>query len=121
MEEVIFIDPNGNIIQYDNICSHVGVAAKLISENEELKQRYQESGCRVPNMFLMVYEGYIAVSVDPIYGMNLTVNSERLTDIQKEIVRNYLISGARLSTINEETVNALMKGRHEKQKKLDPK
>ena len=72
MEEVIFIDPNGNIIQYDNICSHVGVAAKLISENEELKQRYQESGCRVPNMFLMVYEGYIAVSVDPIYGMNLT-------------------------------------------------
>ena len=53
MEEVIFIDPNGNIIQYDNICSHVGVAAKLISENEELKQRYQESGCRVPNMFLI--------------------------------------------------------------------
>ena len=114
MEEVIFIDPKGNIIQYDNICSHAGIAEKLIEENEELKQKFEESGCSIPYVFLMVDEGYLAVNVDPVYGMTLTANVENLTDIQRSILNNYLIAGAKLSSIDLETAKKIIQSRNKK-------
>ena len=114
MEEVIFIDPKGNIIQHKEICSHVGLAKKLIDENEELKAIYIEEGSPRADFFLIVYAGYLSVSVDPIYGMNLTVNVERITDVQKEIVNNYLISGAKISLVDKETIDTILTGRHRK-------
>ena len=57
MEEVIFIDPNGNIIQDKEICSHIGLAKKLIDENKELKERYINDGSPKADLYLIVYEG----------------------------------------------------------------
>ena len=114
MEEVIFIDPNGNIIQDKEICSHIGLAKKLIDENEELKERYINDGSPKADLYLIVYEGYLSVSVDPIYGMNLTVNTEKISDTQREIVNNYLISGAKISVVDKETQDEILYGRHRK-------
>ena len=116
MEEVIFIDPDGNIIQYNEICSHIGLAVRLINENEELKQRYIDAGCPMANLYLIIYEGYISVSIDPVYGMNLTANNQRITNIQREIMNNYLICGAKLSLMDEESENIFDKGRHSNQR-----
>ena len=100
MEEVIFIDLEGNIIEYNEICSHIGLSSKLISENEILKKLFIESGYKRPDLFLINEIGYISVSVDPNYGIRLIANSEKINSIQKEIIKNYLLDGGKISYID---------------------
>ena len=46
--------------------------------------------------------------------MNLTVNTEKISDTQREIVNNYLISGAKISVVDKETQDEILYGRHRK-------
>lgn len=112
MEEVIFIDLKGNIIQYDEICSHIGLATKLVSENQELSKAFKESGYKRADLFLINYIGYISVSVDPIYGISLVVNNNKITDIQREILFNYGRAGAKITFLDKDIGQDSMVGRH---------
>ena len=105
MEEVIFIDSNGNIKQDRDICSHIALAMKLIENDEELKQKYQSSNIKRYDLFLIQNMGYISVSVDSVYGIKLIVNNKCLTDTQRLIMNNYLKAGAKLTLTEPEIDN----------------
>lgn len=109
MEEVIYIDLDGNIIQYKNICSHIGLALKLIDENKELKYKFINSNNPRADLFIINDIGYISVSIDPIYGISMIANKKMLTDIQRTILNNYLICGAKLSLIESENNHRYIK------------
>ena len=113
-EEVIFIDSNGNIIQYNEICSHIGLASKIISEDEHLKELFKNSKSKRTDIFLIYELGYISVSVDPVYGIYLIANYEKLTEIQRKIVLNYGISGAKMTLLNCDIEQDTMTNRHKK-------
>lgn len=112
MEEIIFIDLEGNIIQYKEICSHIGLAVKLITENEKLKELYNKSGYIRADLFLINEIGYMSVSVDPVFGINIVVNNDIITDIQRKILMNYGIAGAKISFLDQDIGQDTMGGRH---------
>ena len=107
-----FIDLDGNIIQYDEICSHIGLASKLVSENETLKELFINSNCKRPDLFLINEIGYISVSVDPVFGISLIANNQKLTDIQRTILMNYGRSGAKITFIDQNIKQNSVNGRH---------
>lgn len=112
MEEVIFIDLEGNIIQYNEICSHVGLASKIIAENEELKEKFTNSDCKRTDLFLINEVGYISVSVDPVFGISLIANNDKITDIQRKIMMNYGIAGAKITLLDQDIGQDTLNGRH---------
>jgi len=102
MGEVFFIDLEGNEIQYKDISSHVGLSAKLISENIDLKKKFIESGYKRPDLFLINEIGYISVSNDSTYGTRIVANSSKITDAQNKIIRGYLLEGGKIHYIDPE-------------------
>lgn len=98
---MIFIDLDGNIIQYGDMCSHIGLANKLINENDALKDKYINSSYSRADLFLINDIGYISVSIDPIYGIRIIVNDKKINNIQRLIMNNYLKIGAKISFIEQ--------------------
>ena len=111
-EEVIFIDLDGNIVQYNEICSHVGLASKIISEDEHLKELFTNGDNKRVDLFLINEIGYISVSVDPVYGISLIANNQKITDIQRKILTNYGIAGAKITLLDQDIGQDSLNGRH---------
>lgn len=112
MGEVFFIDLDGNEIQFSAINSHIGLSAKLISENEDLKKQFIESGYKRPDLFLINEIGYISVSIDSIFGTRIVANSEKITDAQMKSIRGYLIEGGKIDYIDPTPDDFQFEGRH---------
>ena len=87
MEEVFFIDENGNKISCDNISSHIGLA-NLIMEKADLKTEFEQSGKYNPIEFLIENKGYLAISYSDIYR-KVTYDSEFISEKQKRLIQYY--------------------------------
>ena len=54
----------------------------------------------------------MSVSVDPVFGINIVVNNDIITDIQRKILMNYGIAGAKISFLDQDIGQDTMGGRH---------
>lgn len=91
MEEVFFIDENGNKISCENISSHIGLA-NLIIEKKDLKKEFEQSGKYSPTEFLIENKGYIAISDIDTYR-KVTYDSEFTSEKQKRLIQYYSEEG----------------------------
>ncbi len=91
MEEVFFIDKDGNKISCENISSHIGLA-NLIIEKKDLKKEFEQSGKNNPIEFLIENKGYIAISNSGIYR-KVTYDSEFVSEKQRRCIQYYAEEG----------------------------
>jgi len=102
MEEVFFIDLNGNIISDDHISSHIGLSKKIVQNDEYLKEKFIESGYDKEDIFLLEYIGYTLGSGMP-YNRFLIINKEKTTKKQKETQFRFVQEGYAFHFTDEET------------------
>ena len=87
IEEVFFIDRNGNKISSDNISSHIGLAQEILKQNQVVNNQFLKSGIKDPVEFL-VSRGYIKISEIRWYKV-CQYSSSQITEVQREYVNYY--------------------------------
>ena len=96
IDEAFFIDENGNKISSEEISSHIGLALRILEENEELKKEFEKSGKANPVEFLISNKGYMAGGTMGVYK-SITYKSSSITDKQRRLLGYYYEEGYRLN------------------------
>lgn len=92
IEDVFFIDKDGNKISDEHISSHIGLAYTMIEKDEELKKEFENSGERNPLIYLIINKGYMTFSEMGSYR-KVVCNSRIMTEKQKDMMEAYKRSG----------------------------
>ncbi len=92
MNEVFFVDLDGNILDDDNISSHIGLAKKIVGSNIRLLKEFQNSNYKREDMFLIMEKGYCAAS-NEYNNRFLLINKEKSTKKQKEVLYRFVQDG----------------------------
>ena len=88
MEGAFFMDSNGNMISCDTISSHIGLANKLLEEDEQLREEFKNSKRKDIIDFLILDKGYVKVS-NIGYYRNIVYHSGKISQRQRELVYYY--------------------------------
>ena len=99
MEGVYFIDKEGNVIHCDTIESHIALANLIIEQNSRFKEEFNKCGMRDPVDFLVERKGYMKVRNHGYYRRGITFDSQKLSDIQRQVIRNYHEEGYRMDDV----------------------
>ena len=82
MDEIFFVDLDGNVIENKEYSSHIGLAKYILSNNKELLEEFNNSGYEREDLFLTEYIGY-TLGVNTEYERFLIINKEKTTRVQK--------------------------------------
>ena len=99
MEEIFFIDSEGNKISSDKIFSHVALANAILQKRKELEEEYKQSGERDPVDFLISKKGYIKISNQGYYR-KCVYSSIKISEKQKNLISYYCEEGYSLDDID---------------------
>lgn len=99
MEGVWFIDKDGNVLHCDTIESHIGLANLIIEHNSQFKEEFNKCGMRDPVDFLVEHKGYMKVRNNGYYRRGITFDSQKLSDVQRNAIRNYYEEGYRMDDV----------------------
>lgn len=86
MEDIYFIDNDGNKVYSDTIKSHIGLAKMIIENNKEMQLEIQNSNVQDIVDFIVQNKGYMKVSDLGRFYKVVTFSSKRLTKKQKDIL-----------------------------------
>ena len=98
MEEVFFIDRDGNKISMDQISSHIGLANEIINRNEFIKQEFEKSGKMDPIDFLVSNKGYMKLTNQGFYR-RCVYSSSKVSERQRDFIEYFIEEGYRLDDI----------------------
>ena len=99
-----FIDQNGNTIEYDDICSHIGIAKRYIEADPKLKQEFERSGFTLATDFLIEGKGLIQVtdgSGNGWYANKIVFSASKMNPKQKQIVMGFISEGYGYDNVDE--------------------
>ena len=101
MNDIFFVDREGNKIYNEKIASHIGLANLMIKESEHLKKEFEESQKNDPVDFL-ISKGYLKIS-NISYYRRVVYFSSKISDKQRRLLRYYCEEGYNLDdlTVNE--------------------
>ena len=92
MNEVFFIDLDGNVIESNEHQSHIGLAKYIVENNSELFSEYKKSGYDREDLFLLEYIGY-TLGCNTVYDRFLVINREKTTKVQKSTQFGFVQEG----------------------------
>lgn len=87
-EKCSFIDKNGNEIFDEEISSHIGLAMKLLENNEKLRKEYEQSGKKDPIDFLIIDKGLLKLTKQAYYR-KCVYHSKKISDRQRQMIQYY--------------------------------
>lgn len=99
MDEVFFIDQDGNKILNEDICSHIGLGNLILQKDENLKEDFKQSGKRSLTEFLIVDKGYVAAGSMGEYR-NITFDRTSISEKQKRLINYYHKEGYRCNDLS---------------------
>lgn len=99
MDEVFFIDKDGNKIASDEIESHYGLADLILEKNEDIKAEFEKSKRKDPVDFLIFEKGYAAVSNLGSYYRVIKFSSLNTTEKQSEIIQYFHERGYKIDDL----------------------
>jgi len=92
MDEVFFIDRDGNKISSDTMSSHYGLAHLILEQNENLKEEFEQSKRNDKVDFLIFEKGYLTVS-NIGYYRKIKFSSLSITEKQRAIIEYFCEQG----------------------------
>lgn len=99
MDEVFFIDKDGNKLSSEDICSHIGLGNLILQKNENLREEFQRSKKRSLTEFLIVDKGYVAAGSMGEYR-NITFDRNSISEKQKRLIHYYHAEGYRCNDLS---------------------
>lgn len=99
-----FLDKDGNIIEYEDISSHIGIAKRYVESNPRLKQEFEKSGFTMPTDFLIEAKGLIQVtneSGNGWYNNKIVFSASKMDAKQKRIVMGFISEGYSYDNVDE--------------------
>ena len=88
MDEIFFVDKNGNKISSEEISSHIGLAFQIIKQEQNLECEFKSSNQKDASIFLIKEKGYMAGSKTDIRDF-IVYNSLNVSEKQKRILGYY--------------------------------
>lgn len=102
MEEVFFIDREGNKISMDEISSHIGLANEIVKRNKILKEDFEKSGKVDPVDFLISNKGYMKLTNQRLYR-RCVYSSSKVSEKQRDFIAYFIDEGYKLDDIEHFT------------------
>lgn len=91
-EDIFFINERGEKISLENVMSHIGIANKILEQDNKMNEEFLNSGKSNPIDFLISTKGYIAVSQMQYYK-SITYDSAKLPENNKRFLQYYKEEG----------------------------
>ena len=88
MEEVFFIDRDGNKISNEQVESHYGLAYLILQQNKQLKEEFEKGKRKDMVDFLTFEKGYLTVS-NIGYYRKIKFSSLSITEKQRAIIEHF--------------------------------
>ena len=98
MEEVFFIDREGNKISIDGVLSHIGLAHKIVESSDNLKSEFNKSGKVDPIDFLISNKGYMKLSNQGYYR-KCVYSSSKVSERQRAFIDYFIEEGYSLDDL----------------------
>ena len=98
MNDIFFVDREGNKIYNEKIASHIGLANLMLKENEHLRKEFEKSKKNDPTDFL-ISKGYLKISNISCYR-RVVYFSSKISDKQRRLLRYYCEEGYELDDIS---------------------
>ena len=108
MDDVFFIDRDGNKIYSDTIASHIGLANLILEQNNQWDEEYKKSGMNDPVDFLVLRKGYLKLSNLGPYYRRIVYSSARLTEKQRDLIEYYHEEGYDIDDLDDLELRRLM-------------
>ena len=111
-----FIDQQGNILTYDDINSHIGIATRYIESDPRIKEEYEKSGIKYPSDFLVMKKGFIQVTDDTgngFYNRKIMFSAVLAKPIQKRIIMGYIEDGFEAENLDKFHRDSIVKRFHD--------
>ena len=102
-DKVFFIDLSGNIIENEEIESHIGLAIYILDNNEELKKQFENSNYERQDLFLINEIGY-TLGYHSQYDSRLIINREKATPAKKKTEFEFVKQGYKFEFTTDENV-----------------
>ena len=107
-----YINPDGNIVQYENMFSHIGIAMRILEENSKLKEEFESSKIKYPTDFLVENKGFIQVTNDEgngYYEKKLLFSASKMSKVQKQLIMRFIAEGYTYENIDVTKKNNVIK------------
>ena len=91
-----YLDQSGRMIEYDNLCSHVGIAIRYINSDSKLKEEFSKSGIESATDFLVKKKGFIQVTEESgngWYNNKIVFSASMMKPRQKQLIMGFLQEG----------------------------
>ena len=102
MEEVFFIDREGNKLSVDEISSHIGLANKIVQSSDTLKKEFEKSGKVDPIDFLISNKGYMKLTNQGFYR-RCVYSSSKVSERQRDFIAYFCEEGYSLDDVEHFT------------------
>ena len=94
MDDIFFIDKDGNKIYSEEVASHIALANIIISKNASLREEYEKSKRNgYPTDFLIFEKGYLKVSNIAYYQKIVYSSAANLSEKQIRLIQYFRMDG----------------------------
>jgi len=101
-----YINPDGRYVEYEDLASHIGIAVRIIEDDEKLKREFEESGIKLATDFLVYKKGFVQVTDDVgngYYFRKLVFSASKLSPVQKSMVMGLIDDGFTYENVDATT------------------
>lgn len=99
-----YINPDGKIVEYEGIASHIGIAMQVIEDDPKMKEEFKNSNFKYATDFLIQKRGFIQVTDDAgngYYQRKLLFSASKMSQAQKRIIMELIAEGFTYENIDE--------------------
>lgn len=111
-----YINQEGKIIEYDDLSSHAGIAARFIENDPEIQAEFKKSGKRLSTDFMVEDKGFIQVTDEMgngYYRNKIVFSASKMSQKQKQMVMGYIAEGYSYENIDETFKESIVQRFHD--------
>lgn len=103
-----YIDQECKIIEFEDIASHIGIAKRIVEDDELLKKEFENSKMQYQTDFLIERKGFIQVT-DEVgngwYNKKLLFSASKMKPAQKRMIMGLIDEGFTYENVDNNSKN----------------